>query len=428
MAESGEIVGGRYALVGRLGEGGMGCVYRARHLQLGKIFALKLISPAFALDAVARARFNQEAKLASEISHPNIVSVVDFGEDTAFGAFMVMELVEGEPLIATPPEPMSIRRTCDVLAQIAEALDHIHRRGIVHGDVKADNIMLSSEIEGARRRRIVQLLDFGLARRPVDDDDHEISGSPHYLAPERATGGPPSVAADIYALGVLGFLMLTGTLPFEGNIVEVLTAHLEQPLPSMTARRGAPLDGALEALVARAMEKTPKHRHASAAAFRYELNTVMDMLDMGRRRKSSNGLKPDPAIASRETTIVAAFDRSRVPQALLSLDGMIVYANKACSRLLANDDRIEGTNIMQTTLAQVLPGLLRAVRAVNAEGKPMERRARVYRGPQTPTLELTVWLSPLPLPGFEVHMIIRTEEESLRARSESDESGPVRRS
>lgn len=426
VAESGEIVGGRYALDGRLGEGGMGCVYRARHLQLGKIFALKLISPAFALDAVARARFNQEAKLASEISHPNIVSVVDFGEDAAFGAFMVMELVEGEPLIGAVPEPASIRRTCDVLAQIADALDHIHRRGIVHGDVKADNIMLSAEIDGARRRRTVQLLDFGLARRPVDNEEHEISGSPHYLAPERAAGGAPSVAADIYALGVLGFLMLTGTLPYEGNLVEVLTAHIERPLPSMTGRRGAPLDGALETLIARAMEKNPKHRHSSAAAFRYELNTVMDMLDM-RRRKPSNAIKPLDAV-SRESTIVAAFDRSRVPQALLSLDGMIVYANKACSRLLANDDRIEGTNIMQTTLAQVLPGLLRAVRAVNAEGKPMERRARVYRGPQTPTLELTVWLSPLPLPGFEVHMIIRIDEETLRQRNDSDESGPIRSS
>ena len=95
-----QTVGGRYALDGRLGEGGMGQVYRARHLQLGKPFALKIISPAFAEDGAARARFNEEARLASEISHPNIVSVVDFGEDPQYGAYMVMELVEGEPLDA----------------------------------------------------------------------------------------------------------------------------------------------------------------------------------------------------------------------------------------------------------------------------------------------------------------------------------------
>ena len=140
-----ETVGGRYALDGRLGEGGMGQVYRARHLQLGKAFALKLISPAFAGDDAARVRFNQEAKLASEISHPNIVSVVDFGEDPQFGAYMVMELVEGEPLITPGVLPMSVKRAIDVLAQVADALDHIHKRGIIHGDVKADNIMLTAE-------------------------------------------------------------------------------------------------------------------------------------------------------------------------------------------------------------------------------------------------------------------------------------------
>src|SRR6187402_76593 len=128
-------IGGRYALDGQLGEGGMGHVYRARHLQLGKAFALKLISPAFALDAAARARFNQEAKLASEISHPNIVSVVDFGEDPELGAYMVMELVDGDALINEGGSPMSVRQVCDILGQVADALDHIHRRGIIHGDV-----------------------------------------------------------------------------------------------------------------------------------------------------------------------------------------------------------------------------------------------------------------------------------------------------
>src|SRR5690242_3644690 len=112
-----QTVGGRYALDGRLGEGGMGQVYRARHLQLGKPFALKIISPAFAEDGAARARFNEEARLASEISHPNIVSVVDFGEDTQFGAYMVMELVEGEPLINEQGAPMSVRRACDIHSQ-----------------------------------------------------------------------------------------------------------------------------------------------------------------------------------------------------------------------------------------------------------------------------------------------------------------------
>ena len=150
-----QTVGGRYALDGPLGEGGMGQVYRARHLQLGKAFALKIISPAFAGDNAARERFNQEAKLASEITHPNIVSVVDFGEDAHFGAYMVMELVEGEPLVTPGILPMSAKRAIDVLGQVADALDHIHKRGIIHGDVKAENIMITAEQAGASGSRKV---------------------------------------------------------------------------------------------------------------------------------------------------------------------------------------------------------------------------------------------------------------------------------
>ncbi len=412
----GDTVGGRYVLDGRLGEGGMGCVYRARHLQLGKAFALKIISPTFALDAQARARFNQEAKLASEISHPNIVSVVDFGEDPELGAYMVMELVDGEPLINEGGAPMSLRRACDILGQIADALDHIHRRGIIHGDVKADNIMLTAETQGARRRRVARLLDFGLARRPdTTAEEDQVSGSPHYLAPERAAGGPPSVAADIYALGVLGYLMLTGTLPFDGNVVEILMAHINQEVERPSIRRKEQVEEALENLVLRAMAKDPSKRHGSAAAFRYELNTVMDMLDMGRRRTAAGTLKPE---ATRDAVITAAFERSRVPQALLSVDGVVVYSNKAFLRLLGQESSVDGLDIKQTTLHTVLPGLQRAMRSVHTDGKPIERRARVYRGADQPSLELTVWLTPLPLPGTEIHMIIRVEESDGRRRDD----------
>jgi len=401
-------VGGRYALAGRLGEGGMGQVYRARHLQLGKVFALKIISPAFALDTAARARFNEEAKLASEITHPNIVSVVDFGEDERFGAYMVMELVEGEPLITALSGRMSPRRAIDILSQLTDALDHIHRRGIVHGDVKADNIMLTAETDGARRRRVARLLDFGLARRPGGEEEQLVIGSPHYLAPERAAGGPPSVAADVYALGVLGYLMLTGTLPFDGNLVEILMAHIDQPVDRPSARCGEAIDDALEALIMRALEKDPARRHGSAAAFRYELNTVMDMLDMRRRGRTAGTNKPGSA---REATLVGAFERSRVPQALLSLDGAIVFANKGFARLLGSDAGIEGQNLMETTLTEVIPGLIRTLRTTHVGGKPIERRARVERGDDQPALELVCWFCPLPLVGTEIHLMIRVSDD-----------------
>ncbi|CAN5210559.1 hypothetical protein BH11MYX1_BH11MYX1_21100 [soil metagenome] len=242
-----QTVGGRYVVDGHLGEGGMGQVYRVRHLQLGKPFALKVIAPAFANDSVARARFNHEAKLASEITHANIVSIVDFGEDPALGAYMVMELVDGERLLDGTGAQMPVRRAIDVLSQVADALDHLHKRGIVHGDVKAENIMLQTEADethGTRRRRIVRLLDFGLAQS-IDAATEGLSGSPAYVAPERVQGGPASVLTDVYALGVLGYLLFTRTLPFNGAMMEVLTAHLDQLAPTMSSRRGEQLDAAL---------------------------------------------------------------------------------------------------------------------------------------------------------------------------------------
>jgi serine/threonine protein kinase len=405
-----QTVGGRYALDGRLGEGGMGQVYRARHLQLGKPFALKIIAPAFAEDGAARARFNEEARLASEISHPNIVSVVDFGEDPQFGAYMVMELVEGEPLIAAGVLPMTPKRALDVLAQVADALDHIHKRGIVHGDVKAENIMLTAEpagATGARRRRIVRLLDFGLARRDEHvSEEGTVSGSPHYLAPERAAGGAATVITDIYALGILGYLLFAGSLPFDGTVMEILMAQIHQVADPLVKRRGEVVDGSVEQLILRAMAKDPAQRHQSAAAFRYELNTVMDMLDMGRRRaKASGTLKPE---SMRDATVREAFERSRLPQALICIDGTVTLANKAFAKLVGNES-VESQSITETPLASLVPGLMRAVRSVHMDGKPTERRARIDRAGQAP-LELTLWLFPLPLAGQEVHLFAKIDE------------------
>jgi serine/threonine-protein kinase len=406
-----QTVGGRYVLDGRLGAGGMGHVYRAKHVQLGKAFALKMIAPAFADDGAARARFIQEAKLASEISHPNIVSVVDYGEDAEFGAYMVMELVEGEPLLADSSARPSLRRGLDVLAQVADALDCIHKRGIVHGDVKADNILMTGEATTAaatRRRRIVRLLDFGLAQRHGAHQD-AVSGTPHYLAPERCGGGPATVATDIYALGVLAYQLVTNTLPFDGTVMDVLMAHIQDDPEPLALRRGELVDGAIEALVARAMAKEPDDRHASAAAFRYELNTVMDMLDMGRRRAKSAPVRPE---AARESSLAQAFERSKVPQALLSVDGVLAAANKAFAKLVGREDfaTLDGVALADTALATFVPGLARALRAVHAEGKATERRASVYRGADKPALELVLWILPLPVPGQELHLLVRVVE------------------
>ena len=209
---------------------------------------------------------------------------------------------------------------------------------------------------------------------------------------------------------MLGYLLLAGALPFEGNVVEILMAHINQhPQPPSCMRSGEPLEPAVEALILRAMAKDPAERPRSAAAFRTELNAVMDLLDLGRRRRPVGTQQPE---SPRETALVAAFERSRVPQALISLAGRIELANTAFARLLGSDDSVEGFDLTETTLNDDVPGLLRALETAHADGKPCERRARICRGTAQPALALTLWFCPLPLVGTEVHLMIRVDEES----------------
>ncbi len=370
----------RYILDHEIGEGGMGKVYRARHATLGKEFALKVIAPAFADDTIARARFVKEAHLASQISHPGIASVVDFGEDAVVGAYMVMELVEGVPLV-DEPTPFPLRRALDVVAQIAEVLDHIHANGIVHGDIKLENVMLVTEVDGPRRRQVVKLLDFGLAER-MGTRPVQISGTPEYVAPERVEGGPPTEQTDIYALGVLAFRLIAGVFPFEGNTEDQLRAHLEIAPPRMGKVRGEDLDEAVETLVRRALAKRPADRHASASAFRYELNTVMDMLAMTRRRTRTGAMRSE---SRREAMINVLFEKSPYAQAVVQKTGNIELANDAFTALF---DLREG--------ASVGPGLLESVRHAFAFQESFQRRLGKHEIRFTPFVGETVHVFIMP--------------------------------
>jgi serine/threonine protein kinase len=316
---------------------------------------------------------------------------------------MVMELVEGERL-CSQCDPMSVRRTLEILGQIADALDHVHKRGIVHGDVKAENIVLATESTGTRRHRIARLLDFGLARRGHDDGEKTISGTPAYLAPERIAGGPANAAADVYALGVLGYLLLTGTLPFTGSLAELYAAHLHGAIPNLSEQRGEKLDDAVEALILRALARSPANRHASASAFLYELNTVAHMVGFTEHRRPSR-----PSLApNRDVSLASVLELSRLPQALVSADGDITWANSAFSKLV-HCARLEGVRLAATSLASTVPGLVRGVRRVHITGRARECRARVARKGRS-GLDVIVWVSPLPVEGSELHLVVRVEE------------------
>ncbi len=392
-----DLVGGRYVLERELGEGGMGRVFEARHLQLGKKFALKIINRSLATNRESLAKFNEEAKLASEITHPNIVSVVDYGDDPHVGPYMVMALLEGETLTNTGGK-LSIRRVCDILAQVASALDTIHRRGIIHGDIKADNIMLVEEPagEGRRRRQVATLMDFGLAHRMTSSPgarQASFAGTPHYVAPERAAGEAATVATDLYALGVLGFYLLTGALPFNGTQAQILDAHVHTPPPSIDETRGEAVDPALTALVLRAMHKEPAQRQPSAAAYRYELETVMEMMDMGRKRARPRRKQAQPRLAQ-------LFTASQIPQALMTSDGRLIESNETFGSFLLRQgsprDDLGG-------LLAIAPGLLAAAQRARTGDTPVLCRGTAGVDGNGVVL---VWISPVPRRADELHILL----------------------
>jgi eukaryotic-like serine/threonine-protein kinase len=360
-AQHSSLIGGRYQIVKRIGQGGMGKVYEVNHIHLARRFALKIISSQVAETDEARELFYREARFASAMSHPAITSVVDFGEDEKVGMFMVMEFVDGEPLnrILFREKRIGVRKACEIVLAVAEALHYIHRQNVVHCDIKTENILIGEEeIEAKRTKMVVKLLDFGLARPLVASRaSTSLSGTPHYVAPERIRGEPASQASDVYGVGILLYELITGAVPWDGPVQKILAGHLdEQPKPPSKTVEG--LDPAVEKLVLHALAKRPAERHKDMAAFIYELRTVMDMLGFGRRR-GAGGQQRRVVIEQkgqdkdkRDELARTAFDGCRLPLALLTPQGQIVAANPAFAKFVMGVSvEVEGLPVKSTALA-----------------------------------------------------------------------------
>lgn len=397
------LIGGRYRMLERIGAGGMGKVFKVAHSQLGKTFALKIIIDGLSKDEKVRELFYREARMASSLSHPNITSVVDFGEDQKLGAYMVMELLDGQSLsrILHKEKRFGVKQTCDIARQLAEALDYIHGKGIIHCDIKTENILLC-KLPGAgpRKRRQVKLLDFGLAKNISGGrNTGSLAGTPHYVAPERIRGEQPSPATDIYGLGILFYEMLTGKVPWDGTVDQILAGHLhKQPIPPSRLVQGG-LDEAVEKLILRALAKTPKERHKSMTAFLYELQTVMDMLGFERpgRRKRAGGAKKLQSKLSpsnpRDEVARALFDASRVPMALIRRDGSIVCANRAFAQFIMGVTvDVENLNVSTTPLMNAW-GTFESDLAHACAGTSMRRVIELELEPGR-MRRLLMWLDP----------------------------------
>jgi len=275
----GKVIAGRYRLESQLGEGGMGVVYRARHVLIDRVVALKLIRPDLRGETHLRAWMVREARAANRVDHAHIVDIHDVGETEEGELYLVMEYLIGDSLSSQISKgPMQIARAVDILEQMTAALARAHDLGVVHRDLKSDNIMVTGR---GGRKDFVKILDFGLAaltRDPRLAPKGAVFGTPEYMSPEQARGEDAVASSDLYALGVLFFEMLTGRLPFRsGDRDELLEMQRTKQAPSPRKYRPEIPEKA-EEIILKLLEKDPANRFRDGHHLKEELKEMQRAL------------------------------------------------------------------------------------------------------------------------------------------------------
>jgi len=280
----GTTLAGKYRIDARLSEGGMGTVYRGTHVLMDKTVAIKVLRGSLAADEKIVARFSREARAASRISHPNALSVTDFGEDESGHVFLVMEFLSGKTLKQVIREEggLPLPRVVDITRQISDALNAAHSQGVVHRDLKSDNIMLLDTLIGDHAK----VLDFGIAKinEPEGAVDTGLTapnlviGTPQYMSPEQCSQESEiDSRSDIYSLGVILYEMLIGHVPFSGDSpTMVMMKHLQEPVPSVLEER-TDVPPAVARVVARAMAKVRDNRYQNVAELVEDLTIAAGM-------------------------------------------------------------------------------------------------------------------------------------------------------
>jgi serine/threonine-protein kinase len=296
----GRVLGGRYRLDHELARGGMATVWVAEDPLLSRRVAVKILHPELAVNDSLRTRFRHEAVAAAKLSHPAIVATYDTGDDEGT-AYIVMQLVEGPTLrrMLDARGALPVGEAADIASQVAEALDHAHRHGLVHRDIKPANVLIPPDGQ-------VKVTDFGIAKAAGDEDltsTGAVIGTARYLAPEQVNGNAVDGRADVYALGLILYEMLTGTLPFSGDS-EIATAMMrltKVPDPVRSVRPEVP--PMLDAVVNRSLARDPEHRFPSAGALR-------DALDPARDSTPPPPSSPRPAVVAESGDHTIGIDRT----------------------------------------------------------------------------------------------------------------------
>ena len=321
----GQVVADRYVVHRKLGEGGMGQVYLAEHVRMGRRSALKVMHPGMMHDADAIARFNREASNASRISHPNVAAIYDFGETSDGLIYLAMEFVEGEPLTSLVERQGALPalRAAAIASQVADALAAAHDMGIVHRDLKPDNIMLARGREGAD---VVKVVDFGIAKSTGGSAQRVtrtgfIVGTPEYMSPEQLAGDTLDGRSDVYALGLVTFHLLTGTLPFPSATVQesMIMRLTERPRTLAEVRAGIPWPADIQSALDRALARDASQRYADAREFAADLQRAVARMPDTDAASAGTLVMGAPLPATRVAsaasgTRVASADRGVAPE------------------------------------------------------------------------------------------------------------------
>ena len=275
----GRVIAGRYRLEARIGEGGMGVVYRARHVLIDRIVAVKLIRPDLRGETHLRAWMLREARAANRVDHAHIIDIHDIGETEEGELYLVMEYLVGQSLSSELARgAMLLSRGVDILEQMCAALARAHDLGVVHRDLKSDNILLTTR---GGRKDFVKILDFGLAHLAMDPrlaPKGAVFGTPEYMAPEQARGEEATAQSDLYALGVLFFEMLTGQLPFRSDDRETLLEMQRTAVAPRPRNIKADVLPAAESIVIKLLEKDHRKRFQDAHHLHEELKSLQRSL------------------------------------------------------------------------------------------------------------------------------------------------------
>ena len=311
----GSVVAGRYLVQGFCGAGGIGRVYRAQHVEIGRLVALKVLDPDFTDQEEVLARFEQEARVGAIHHHPNVVQVTDAGRTKDGRRFFVMDFVDGTTLgeVLAKQGPFDIGRAVRVALEVAYALEALHAAGVIHRDINPSNVMLTAR---AGQPEQVKVVDFGVAKilamadsgvfaDPKSSDPRLIAGTPRYLAPEQAQGKRADARVDVYAVGELLYEMLVGRVPWHGNdVTAILRAKIDRDvLPAAMVRTDIPQE--LDDIITRALARDPDKRMRSVKDLRHELEAFA--------RGAATGAGREPAKRDKEPSTLLTIRAARWP-------------------------------------------------------------------------------------------------------------------